>query len=217
MKSIKQNYIKKFKPLELDFTDVKKIYNILLEISQDVEIKTTDTEFETIDELRDYSSDVIYDLEIKIYKPYISISFSKKSEASIYISEDTLISRGALEKIGSILNEKQNKFYIISTIISKILQLIFYTSLIILFGLFIFEKLNKIICLMFIIFTGLYSFLGLLYGFYSIYIEQRYNRINVHDKKESFLKRKKDEILVGIICAFASGIISFIIGFFIKK
>ena len=66
MKSIKQNYIKKFKPLELDFTDVKKIYNILLEISQDVEIKTTDTEFETIDELRDYSSDVIYDLEIKI-------------------------------------------------------------------------------------------------------------------------------------------------------
>ena len=132
----------------------------------------------------------------------------------MYIAEDRPLSRGILEKIKGVLFAKQIKAYTVVSVFEKTLKMLFYISLLVLFILFIFNILKlKTLLAMFLLIASFYVVLGLFSTIYTTYIESCYSKIYLHKKKESFWKRKKDEIIIAIISALVSGIISFIAGY----
>ena len=99
MKPIIDNYSVFLNPLKIDFNDIEKISEILSEVSSDLEIKTNDTQYDSIEELSNIDNDIIYDLDLSTHSPYVSVHFRKKDCAHVYIEKNTLELRGALEKI----------------------------------------------------------------------------------------------------------------------
>lgn len=214
MKKIIQNYSVSLKPIELTFSDIEKICNIFSEENILYRLKTETIEFENFQELQNHSEDIISNLEIYSSEPYISIELKKHTPARLYIAEDRPLSRGILEKIKGILSAKQIKAYTVVSVFEKTLRMLFYISLLVLFSLFIFNIFKlKTLLAMFLLITSFYVVLGFFSASYTTYIESCYSKIYLHKKKESFWKRKKDEIIIVIISALVSGIISFIAGY----
>ncbi|MBP3709106.1 MAG: hypothetical protein J6I73_01665 [Treponema sp.] len=213
MKSITKDFSIYMKPIVLDFSDVAEICKILSVISDEYEIKTDDTEFENFEELKNYSKDVISNLKISTKIPYITIDFYKHSPAKLYIAEDTLVSRGALEKIRDVLNAKIVKSYSVISIFDKVLKRVFYADVLLSIVLFAFNLLKPLTIFEFFLpFACFYILFGVFSTTYTTLIENRYSLIYLKGKEPSFWIRKKDEIILLII----SNIISFILGLIIS-
>ena len=212
MKKIIQSYSTNLKPLVLDFSDIEKVFNILLEECKEVKLTTKTIEFENLEELKNLSEDIISNLEIQCSSPYVHIEFKKNAPATIYIAEDTPLSRGILAKVKELLEEKQLKSYSVVSIFEKILKKLFCLSLLVLFCLVFFNVIQlKFFFVSILLASSLFVVLGLPSSIYTSYIETHYIQIFLHGKKVSFWKRKKDEIKLSVI----SGIISFIGGYFV--
>ena len=217
MKTIIDNYSIFLKPLKIEFNDIKKIFEVLSEVSKDYEIKTNETQFDNLEELTTISDDVIYDLNLISHSPFVSVQFKKNGSTHLYIEKNTLELRGALEKINNILKPKQVKLYNCCAKLAKVLKVIFCITAIPILFLLNSKTPNKITIISVFIYFGLLISFVIFWASYGTYVENRYNRIYLHGKKDTFWKRNKDSIIVGIITTIVSGIVSFIAGYFVGK
>lgn len=212
MKPIIDNYSIFLKPLKIDFKDIEKIFAILSEVSNDYEIKNNDTQYDDLEELSKIEDEIIYDLDLITHSPYISVHFRKKDSAHLYIEKDTNELHGVLDKIYNILKPKQVKLYNFCTKLAKVLKFIFCITAIPIIFILNSKEPNKISIISVFFYFGLLISFVIFWASYGTFVEKRYNRIYLHGKKDTFWKRNKDSIIVGIIMAFVSGIIGYFIG-----
>jgi len=115
MKSRSLSIREKLPQSSLYLDDIKFLYELISEISEDVlvKIKTKDTEYElkTIDdimEIESFPENNFNYIEINGHRPYISI-YLKNSNANVFISEDTPVLRGAMEKVKARIKMRSRK------------------------------------------------------------------------------------------------------------
>ena len=93
-------------PIKIYLDDLMEICKILEQVSAKIEIKTNKTRYDSIKELVQNEPQNIYNLKLSCENPEISIDL-KNNEIWIFIANDTLISRGAFEKIKSLVVDKR--------------------------------------------------------------------------------------------------------------
>lgn len=174
--------------------DVEEIYRILSALSQDVCIKADGYIFDNFDELFSHSKNIINELEMKIYNPYVSINLREK-EMWLYIDNDTNEQVGAFEKIKSVVIKRRNwRHQILSNFV---IALAFSLSSL------IFPYLVIITKEVYYAMTGiLFGIIGASMGVYSLFIgSKKYSQIVLaynKDIKLNFLKRNQDAIVVAL-------------------
>ena len=179
--------------------DIQAIYNILKNNCSSVTIKTDKYEISDIAQLKDIGANEIHTISFECEEPYISIDL-QPSHGRLYISEDSTINRGILSQIEDILNKCERK-------IIRIFNSLPFAILVgLLFGAVIgvilkFEGWLAVVLFISLVIIGisliLKSYRLSLHQHSTIILSERLERAN-------FLKRNKDQIIVGLIIAIIS-------------
>ena len=199
-----------FPSVELFLSDLEEIYEILTETSKEINISSGEYVYESLRDLRENNPQKIKKLEFQGHNPYISLSF-KKSVNSVWLH------------IGDVTKESENAFYRISAILNKKklpLSKFFTFPLFVIFNIIFFILLCIPKDLIQNIFPSKISFLSfvflpLILSIFCFLFSTGYlSKINLINKNErsTFIKRKKDDIILLIMGA----IIGTIIGFFLN-
>lgn len=209
MKKLEKNLLLKLKRPHLYRDDLILIENIFKEDSsvEKFNIKFNDCEYDSFNEIPENEKSVNY-IKISSYNPYIYIELTKTS-SNIYVSniEDTKI-RGIFSKIQDILKQTERKvLWIFSGSIlgnTFIPIVVFGVSFGLLSKVIKNEKYSLVIGLIVYIFWAICS------GYSSL---KFYSKVDFSFKKNksSFWIRKKDEVLVAVLAAFAGAFIGSIL------
>lgn len=208
MKRKNQTFNKELKMPRLFREDLEFIEKIIKEELQprEYKIETREYEYETVDLIpRDHET--VTELHIQTYTPYISIDFNRYS-ARVYAADDDLKTTGALTKIIEILIKKERKISYWSQEIA-----IYLTPF--LFGaLFTFIITRKIELTRHWLAIGIFILiLVVVWWAVSFYSMFRFSEINffTSKKRQNFLQRNKDQIILLIIGAFAGAVFTVLI------
>lgn len=201
MEKRKKSIFEKLPPARLFLDDINEIVGIFKEISNDVEIETEDYKLEDVSEMRNLNSDYINELMITSHQPYLTLRF-EPYKAYFHSSEDTLIVRGALEKIRKIFSTKPNR--LLNFYNNYIIKIIYNLLPIISGGMlgygFISISENKNYYIF--IYTGILLLLiTLATSWQRASLRNKYSVIYLFNEKDrkSFWKRNQDSIISGII------------------
>jgi len=208
MKKIKKFLRIDFGLTKLFFDDLEEIINILKEASEKIDINTEDFQIESMEEFGELDKEDLNILRVETFNPWIVLDIQPR-ESYIYAGEDTLITRGVLDKIKSIFRRRRYKFsWLASEFISKISSPLI---ILLLFDYLILDK-KAIFMILVIIFSSL-SIVN------TIFIFSLKNRITLAKKsdKKSFWRRKKDDIILAIISALIGSVIGAIVTLIITK
>ncbi|WP_027859695.1 hypothetical protein [Marinobacterium jannaschii] len=189
-----------FPSVTLYLNDVREILNILTESCGEVKLQTGEyheVEPEELDELvRNTDTDRFSDIYIRTSQPYISIDL-RTFGVRIYISEDNTSQRGVVSKISDILNHRQRRHFGKVTNFLSALPAIG-------FGAFIVAGQYKYAAAMLLI---------VLLSIYPVIKYQINNKVVVlteeKNTKQSFLKRKKDDLVIALVSGSFGAAISF--------
>jgi hypothetical protein len=200
MKELKRPIHKGLPLIRMYLEDVQAIYNILRNNCSSVIIKTEKYEISDVTKLKDIGENQIHTLRFECQDPYVSINFLP-FEGRLYISEDSTITRGILSQIEDILNKCKRKIMrllcssLMPTIMGVLVGAAFYPIL------RFTEGGLSVTLLVFLVLI----YILLLVIFYRISLHQ-YSTIILSERRErtSFLKRNKDQIIVGLIVAIVS-------------
>ena len=207
MKARSQIITKNYKMPHLYRNELNKIEEIIKELKpRDYKIISSAYEYENINEI---PSEIgpLFELEIKTYDPYINIEF-RKYEASIYLSNNDLISSGAFSKIDKILTKSERKLFWFPT--SNILVPMVLGGIIgqlISRGLPVEPNFLKI----FYLFVGILLTIYLFISFKTAF--RNFSIIETIQKRErkSFLENNKDQLILITIGAAIGAIATFIL------
>ena len=206
MKKIAKPISKKYFPLKLYYENLTEIESVLKEEKVEYKIATNEFEYDTVDELYEKEKgNILFDIEIKTYSPYISIELNKQWTRCYIASSDTH-NIGIFHKINNILTKTQLGFpwlYSYYTV---------WISIVILWTFNFLYDGDKIVSVIFNLFL-----------FYYVskvtYIRMFRSSIIIMEKlteQTSFLKRNKDNLIIVIISALVGAIFG-IIGTIITK
>ena len=203
MEKVTRSFYEKLPRTILYVDDIAGIVDILSTASESVKIVTPDYRFDRAEELLELASIIgkkeIYDLDIISSKPYVKISLRQwTSEA--YLGEDSLVLRGVLDKIRSILKSRQRRFAWLA--LQLFPGLLAGVGIILLLGLSLLSVGIPVMAC------------GILYYIWAYRIERyRYCIIRLKNKsaESSFVERNRDEIIVAAITAILSAAATYIL------
>ena len=208
MKSRPLPIIEKLPQSNLYLDDVKYLYELISEISEakdvSIKIKTKDTEYEleTLDDIMKIESFPVNDfnyIKISCLKPYMVIDLTNYN-AEVFISKDTPVLRGTMEKVKSRIKMRSRKLsWLISNPFLPAIPFIIALNYI-KDGQYINGGIIIGLCLI------LYL-LGLYLNFY------KYSIIHTKFKKNlpSFFERNKDKIILAIFLIPITALITVVI------
>ena len=195
-----------FPSVELFLSDLEEIYEILTETSKEINISSGEYVYESLRDLRENNPQKIKKLEFQGHNPYISLSFKKSiNSVWLYIGDVTKESENAFYRISAILNKKKlplSKFFTFPLFV--IFNIIFFILLCIPKDLIQNIFPSKISFLSFVFLPLILSIFCFLFstGYLS-----KINLIN-KNKRSTFIKRKKDDIILLIIGAIIGFILN---------
>ena len=210
MKKVKESSkSQSFPSVELFLSDLEEIYEILTETSKEINISSGEYVYESLQDLKENNPQKIKKIEFQGYNPYISLKFKKSLSSAnsvwLYIGNVTKESENAFYRISAILNRKRlplSKFFTFPLFF--IFYSIFFILLYIPYDLI--QKIfpSKISILSFIFLPLILSIFCFLFstGYLS-----KINLIN-KNKRSTFIKRKKDDIILLIIGAIIGFILN---------
>jgi len=167
-------------PTKIYFEDLEEIIDILKEVSDKIEIKTEDYEVETIEELKELDQGEINYLKLQVIEPYILIEIFT-DDSIIYISEESLSTRGMLEKIKQIFRRDRYK---LGWFADKSTEKIIFSLILISFlYFFLFDRHYS-----FIILGSVFMVFDIIWYIYAPKVKNRIFLTKKTDKK-SFWKR----------------------------
>ncbi|MFA5014967.1 MAG: hypothetical protein WC549_05445 [Actinomycetota bacterium] len=212
MKRLRESIRIEIKCPYIYLNDIKQILEIFNEnkINDEVIISSNGYVYDNLTELVE-NNKIINNLEIKSYRPYISIDFSKNG-SYIYSNENDTFSRGVISQIFDLLKKRQRKFLSFIEKFYFIPVVLFPTSTLIA-GLFL-KKDN----LMYLISIVLYSvgFIFLIWLIASNIIGNKYySTINLSEisKASNFFTRNRDAIIINFII----GLLLFVFGIIVDR
>lgn len=209
MKKKVKAYSKVLKMPLIYMDDLRAIEKIIKEElkPREYKLETADYEYDKLDDIQN-NNETNTELLIRTYSPRIIIDFNRYG-ARIYASDDNLDTIGALTKIYDILALSERVLLYKSQKFAMWVAPIFmFLPLMLLYTIDNVNKYTKWGLLMF-------SCLSLIWWAVSLYIgNYKYSILYFTDKKDNpgFLKRHKDQIILGSI----SAIFTAIIGLFIR-
>lgn len=216
MKIKKQAHSERLTPVVLYLDDLERILEVLKGASEAVEISTLEYELGSLDEITNIQKETLSSLSIAIRNPYLSLEF-KPYEISLFISEDTPISRGLFEKIKQLLHNRRRK---LSWLITNDWVWVLAPYLIALpLGWFVVQgilsnNMHDVLlgCALAVPGTVLYWWTWQVSS-------NKYSIIHLRRRTElpSFWKRNKDEILIAAISAIVGSIVGSLITLAVTK
>jgi hypothetical protein len=214
LKVKKSGYRETFPPIKMDVQDAIQIIQLLKSICKNVSIDTDKYEIEDENELLSLSEDIIYNLSVTAFSPYISLE-CLSHDIRLSISEDTVINRGLFEKIKGILHHSRMRSW-------KIIDRVYLAGGVFVAALstainitkkYIANHTLELIPVTTTVFFLLFSILWIIYYFVIGFTKHTRIIVNKEKAHNSFWKRKKDDIYLSII----TGIIGLIVGYFIAR
>ena len=200
MKELKRPISKELPPTRMYLDDVQAIYNILKNNCSSVRIETDKYEISDIVKLKDISVNEIHTISFKCRDPYIIIDLLPHG-GRLYIEEDSTINRGILSQIEDILSKCERK------IIRLLNSLPAYLVVGMLLGVafpIIFKFTERWLSVTLSI-SLLVILILLLVKSYRLSLRQHSTIIlSERRARASFIKRNKDQIIVGLIIATVS-------------
>ena len=200
MKELKRPIYKELPPTRMYLDNVQAIYNILKNNCSSVTIETDKYEISDVAQLKDAGVSEIHTMRIKGDNPYISIDLLP-DRSSIYISEDSTINRGILSQIEDILETCERKAaHIIGNFYFPLLLGLLFVGLI---G--VITKFTEGWLTISIISSAVILYILAFVNSFRL-SEHQHSTIVLSERREgtNFLKRNKDQIIVGIIVATVS-------------
>lgn len=210
MRKLKKSITKKLPPVKLYLDDLESIYDILKQKAKGVDITTEDYAVEDVKQLKNLETKKIHYLSIKCSDPYVTMEFYP-GWVKIYFGEDSTYNRGILSEIEDVLSKR--KVFLGSFLASS---WAFFLNGVLIGGSFsamigmsktytwLFLALELIFILL-MIFLWRFTFRG-------------YSTIVLLERKEelSFWARNRDQILVGIIAALVSSLVTIFVLWMLK-
>jgi len=214
MKKKAQTFSKDLKMPQLYRDDLEIIEKIIKDElkPREYKIETKDYEYDGLESIPE-DNEQITDLHIQTYSPYISIQFNRFS-ARIYAGDDDLKTTGALTKIVEVLSARERKMLFWSQKVGLWLAPILFfapTRALI--------EIDRIKTPKHWFAIGL-ALAAVIWWIISYYLSMyRFSSITFISSKKSpgFIKRNKDQILVGLIVGIPVAILSFFLGLFFRK
>lgn len=207
MKRVNKSISIEIKPKKFHFEDLKAIVNILKESStKELTIMTNEYYLDSLDDILELKQDNFSSLELKISDPYVLVNINRK-RIRLYASDDTLISEGVISKLKNYIKSLKGDYIRIYQYLFEFIRdisIALLISLILINKLEIKAELNQLV----IPFYLLVSFGWMLYGFSYPSKEIPLN-IRKH-QDDNFWSRNKDTLLVGILVAVLSVILTFV-------
>jgi hypothetical protein len=206
MKKTSLSIREKIKPVVLYFDDVIYLVELFEEEAEKIEIKLQDKNSEYIfhssgdlEELRNLDVKKFNNLEITSIELYININLYD-SGGSIYISKDTPLLRGLMEKAKARLNPRSRKLFWLFNNMWLPLIASWY-------GIWRLMNENYFDFLVITLFSGIWFFLG-------HYVDVKEHTVvftSTRNEMPSFFERKKDEIIIAFISALVGAGLVFIV------
>lgn len=195
-----------FSPTIIYREDIEDIYDTLSESSKDVIIEADGHSFDNLDELLLHNKDIINELKMRIYNPYVSIDFEKQ-RIWLYIDNNTNEQFGAYEKIKYVVKKRRNWVHWIFSKFDFGLSLILTAMIVAV----LYKYTQNLLLLGATVLLNIVAIFWILYWF--LIISKKYTQIVLayqKDKELSFFKRNKDELILLAIGILASAIIAYI-------
>jgi hypothetical protein len=194
--------------------DLEEIYTIFKENSDKVIFRIDNFLLDSSSEIPQINQDQANDIKFNISNPTFDLELNNEG-AKLYINTPDTRSDGLYAQIKILLEKRKMKFPVIGRFIGILLTIYAFVTIFLvdIFYKSITIQINPIIGWIIFAFTMLSLFLGPILYFKFNY--GNHSRINLRYHKEmpSFLRRKKDDIILGIILL----IIGFIAGNFVPK
>jgi len=204
MKKKKERIYKKLPPSKLYISDVKKIVDILNQLSDRIKIETEEFELESVDELNDLEDEYLYNFGISCYDPYIKIEM-RRHGIDIF-AEGDLETKGAVTKILEIFSKRKRLTRIFESNWYFVIQIIVPVIVGVLASIFIPKPYSIYV---FISLLSIFLVSSLILGYYSV---KKYTIIVLKAKKEdSFWKRNKDLVIISLVCTTAGTLLAMIL------
>lgn len=203
MKKLVDSYMRIIPPGNYFIEDIEDIYEILTSVSTKVSIETDQYEFESLQELKEYSGQ-IKKIVLIAKDPYISVDIGEW--VKIYTNKETLLARGAVDKIGTTAQERKKKFSTKSknpSYLFTIILALLSSAVVVSLGLIKNVSLG----------IGLFIFdvILLLWTYYASMLRKSTIRLVHKHEAQNFLKANSDKIIIAIISAIAGGIVKIFI------
>lgn len=202
MEKIKKPYKKQYLVPKLFKDDISDIIEIFKENFIKVRIELDEYKLDDVSDIEKIKKEQTTNFLIsaKLNSEDISLQFFKKGLLLNFSDENNVIFRGVAHKINEILLKRKKT--------SKSASIIILPIILTLLLVFIIQYLNNFYLLMFLaILIPLSMFMS------EDIIERKESMIYLTNSKNqiSFFEKYKDQIFVGIICAFSGGILVFLI------
>ena len=202
MRKLKKSITRELPPVKLYLDDLESICDILKQKAKGIDITTEDYKVEDVKQLKSLETKKIHYLSIKCSDPYITMEFYPSS-ASIYYAEDSTYNRGILSEIEDVLSKRK-------VFLGRFLASNWAACL---NGALIGGSFSAMIGMP-KTYTWLFLALELLFILSMIFLcrfaFRSYSTIILLERKREvpFWKRNSDQILVAIIAAIASSLVT---------
>lgn len=195
-------------PSVLFLDDIERIIEIISKVSDEIKITTNEYELESVKELSELNKQYITELHIDSHKPSISLDLESQ-DIRLYLGEVTPEARGILEEIKDVLCSRRRKFWSLFSRKGFITWIIFS-------GVSFFLPEGRIwdSALIFL-FIPLFTF-WIWWSWKVVFHE--YSLIFLKEsRQESWWKRNKDKIIVGVIVGVVISIVQALVWIFLRK
>lgn len=212
MRKLRKSRDEYLPPVKLFVDDVESVIEVMSKASSEptFNIRTEEYELDHARELSELNREYISELHVKLLEPSICLDI-QSDEVRLHATEDTVTTRGVLEELNDFLRSRKVWLSVHDPITLFAIQALVITAAVLaLIGSFM--KTYDI----------LYGGFGLL-AVTLLCLAQSSRRGSVivlkrHTEQESFWRRNRDQITVGIISAIVGGMITLFItwaaGFF---
>jgi hypothetical protein len=199
MKRIENHLGKHIPPVCLYREELLAIAAALTRDNGKLIVKTKEFEYESIDELVSNNEDTLDDLTLRRDKPYISVNFQGRGGVWLYAENESLTSRGIFSEIQEILHSKRRQSYFL---LRRFINASgwFGSAGIGAFGVIGYWR-EALLCLLLV---------AISMGFIFIKPRSIVNR-DSRSQKKNFLQRNSDQIVVALISAVVSVILTLVV------
>jgi len=214
MKKLTESHSSSIERFRLYREDIEDIYAIIAEVGKNITIESEGYSLKDLAELDKLGSYRLRTLKISSTDPYISFDF-EKGRLWLYIANDTVIARGAFEKIAKLVRRRQ-------TIVRKLFYNTYIPAVLLGFYSYRFASIMRhdtIDLKNGILLFGIGAIVLLYNIFMLLNVLKNSGIIIVKSKKElpSFWTRQKDNIISNIIYLLAGSILTIVAQILLNK
>ncbi|MBU1130990.1 hypothetical protein KJ840_02555 [Patescibacteria group bacterium] len=193
-----------------DLESIEKIIKDKLK-PREYKLETKDFEYDELGTIPKNNTPIT-DFHIQTHSPYISIDFNRFS-AQIYAGDDDLNTTGALFKINDILSKKERKVLFWSQKIAVWLAPILFIA-----PIQALTEIGEIKSVKHWVALGM-AFIAAIWWIVSFHSSMhRFSVITLvsFEEKPGFIRRNKDQIIIGFVVGIPVAIVSFLFGLLLK-